>query len=138
MKLFGKKQASIPTPTTSAAIAKLEKGTTSLADVIAPSSVEVDFNYIRVGDFFYKTLFVVGYPRFVSPNWLSSLIDFDHSMNISMFCYSTLSNDVLSDIRRKIAEMEATISSQAKHRLIKLDNRTLKYSLSDQNRLKKT
>src|SRR3990167_1467543 len=113
MKLFGKKQASIPTPTTSAAIAKLEKGTTSLADVIAPSSVEVDFNYIRVGDFFYKTLFVVGYPRFVSPNWLSSLIDFDHSMNISMFCYPTLSNDVLSDIRRKIAEMEATISSQA-------------------------
>src|SRR3990167_1668187 len=112
MKLFGKKQASIPTPTTSAAIAKLEKGTTSLADVIAPSSVEVDFNYIRVGDFFYKTLFVVGYPRFVSPNWLSSLIDFDHSMNISMFCYPTLSNDVLSDIRRKIAEMEATISSQ--------------------------
>jgi len=113
MKLFGKKQTSMPVPTAFAAIAKLEKGTTSLADVIAPSSVEVDFNYIRVGDFFYKTFFVIGYPRFVSPNWLSPLIDFDHSMNISMFCYPTESNDVLSDIRRKIAEMEATISSQA-------------------------
>ena len=113
MKLFGKKQTSVPIPTAFAAIAKLEKGTTSLTDVIAPSSVEVDFNYIRVGDFFYKTFFVIGYPRFVSPNWLSPLIDFDHSMNISMFCYPILSNDVLSDIRRKIAEMEATISSQA-------------------------
>jgi len=113
MKLFGKKQISIPAPTAFEGIAKLEKGTTSLADVIAPSSVEVDFNYIRVGDFFYKTFFVIGYPRFVSPNWLSPLIDFDHSMNISMFCYPTASNDVLSDIRRKIAEMEATISSQA-------------------------
>lgn len=94
-------------------IEKLEKGITSLADIIAPSSVEVDFNFIRVGDYFYKTFFVVGYPRFVSANWLSPLIDFDHSMNISMFCYSASSNDVLSDLRRKIAEMEATISSQA-------------------------
>lgn len=93
-------------------IAKMEKGTVSLTDILAPSSVEVDFNYIRVGDLFYKTLFVVGYPRFVSPNWLSPLIDFDHSMNISMFCYPTASNDVLSDLRRKIAEMEATVSSQ--------------------------
>ncbi len=113
MKLFGKKTAPISTPIASEGVTKLEKGTTSLADVIAPSSVEVDFNYIRVGDSFYKTFFVIGYPRFVSPNWLSPLIDFDHSMNISMFCYPTASNDVLSDIRRKIAEMEATVSSQA-------------------------
>ena len=113
MKLFGQKQKrnnqkQVPkpqAPNTLAGIAKLEKGTTSLADIIAPSSVEVDFNYIRVGNSFYKTFFVVGYPRFVSPNWLSPLIDFNHSMNISMFCYPTLSNDVLSDIRRKIAEM---------------------------------
>ncbi len=95
-----------------AGISKLEKGTTSVLDIIAPSSVEVDFNFIRVGDLYYKTFFVVGYPRFVSPNWLSALIDFDHSMNISMFCYPTSSNDVLSDLRRKIAEMEATISSE--------------------------
>lgn len=94
------------------AINKVEKGTISLLDILAPSSVEVDFNYIRVGGLFYKTLFVVGYPRFVSPNWLAPLIDFDHSMHISMFCYPTSSNDVLSNLRRKIAEMEATISSQ--------------------------
>lgn len=104
-----KPQATAATP----GIKKFEKGTASLADIIAPSSVEVDFNFIRVGDFFYRTFFVVGYPRFVSANWLAPLIDFDHSMNISMFCYPSSSNDVLSDLRRKIAEMEATISSQA-------------------------
>jgi len=96
----------------STAIAKLEKGMVSLTDIIAPSSVEVDFHFIRVGEKFYKTVFVVGYPRYVSPNWLQPLIDFDHSMNISMFIYPTSSPDVLSDLRRKIAEMEATISSQ--------------------------
>ena len=93
-------------------ITKFEKGMVSLTDVIAPSSIEVDFHFIRIGEKFYKTIFVVGYPRYVSPNWLQPLIDFDHSMNISMFIYPTSSPDVLSDLRRKIAEMEATISSQ--------------------------
>jgi len=49
----------------------IQKGMVSLVDVLAPSSVEVDFNYIRVGERFYKTFFIVGYPRYVSPNWLS-------------------------------------------------------------------
>ena len=118
MKLFDKKnkktqqQQAVKQTGTPAAIGSLEKGMVSLTDVIAPSSIEVDFHFIRIGENFYKTSFVVGYPRFVSPNWLQPLIDFDHSMNISMFIYPTSSPDVLSDLRRKIAEMEATISSQ--------------------------
>jgi conjugal transfer ATP-binding protein TraC len=120
MKLLGKNKNKVkptgkPTnqaETVSPNITKFEKGMVSLTDVIAPSSIEVDFHFIRIGEKFYKTLFVVGYPRYVSPNWLQPLIDFDHSMNISMFIYPTSSPDVLSDLRRKIAEMEATISSQ--------------------------
>lgn len=95
----------------------IQKGAISIPDIIAPASVEVDFNHIRVGEKFYKTLFVIGYPRFVSPNWLEPLIEFDHSLNISMFIYPTSSADVLSDLRRKIAEMEATVSSQAEEGL---------------------
>jgi conjugal transfer ATP-binding protein TraC len=93
-------------------IKKLEKGMVSLVDVIAPPSVEVDFKYIRVGEMYYKTIFVIGYPRYVSPSWLEPLIDFDHSMNTSMFIYPTSAADALTDLRRKIAEMEATISSE--------------------------
>lgn len=85
---------------------------TAIADNIAPSSIEVDFNFVRVGERFYKTYFIIGYPRFVSPNWLSPVINFDQSMTISMFIYPSTSSDVLSDLRRKIAEMEATLSSQ--------------------------
>ncbi len=96
----------------------IEKGMVSLADVLAPSSVEVDFNYIRVGERFYKTFFVIGYPRYVSPNWLSPVIDFGHSLNISMFICATSASDVLADLRRKTAEMEATISSQIDQGLV--------------------
>lgn len=88
------------------------KSSSSDADIIAPSSIEVDFNFIRIGEKFYKTYFVVGYPRFVSPNWLFPLINFDQSMIVSMFIYPSTSSDVLSDLRRKIAEMEATLSAE--------------------------
>lgn len=89
----------------------LKKGSVGIVDIIAPSSVEVDFKHIRVGDTFYRTFFVVDYPRQVSPNWLSILIDYKETMNISMFIYPVESKDVLSNLRRKIAEMEATIES---------------------------
>jgi conjugal transfer ATP-binding protein TraC len=97
-----------------AGLHKLEKGMTSIVDIIAPSSVEVDFKYIRVGEKFSTTLFIAGYPRYVSPNWLAPIIDYDHTMDISMFCYPTSSSDILGDLKRKIAEMEATIASDQK------------------------
>jgi conjugal transfer ATP-binding protein TraC len=89
----------------------------SVSDIIAPPSIEIDFNHIRVGEKYYKTLFMVGYPRFVSANWLEPLVEYEHSMNVSMFIYPSSSSDVLSDLRRKIAEMEATLSSQAEQGL---------------------
>lgn len=97
---------------TTSTLKNLEKGMVSLKDIIAPSSVEVDFRFIRIGEKFFRTFFVVGYPRFVSPSWLEPLIDFDHQLDISMFVYQTTSSDVLSDLKRKIGEMEATIGSQ--------------------------
>lgn len=114
MKLFGSLSHFMPkiNPPNAASQSPLEKGMVSLADIVAPSSVEVDFSSIRVGERFFKTFFVVGYPRFVTASWLSPLIDFDHSLNISMFAYPIQSSDVLSNLRRKIAEMEALIASQ--------------------------
>lgn len=115
-------QASTPAPNTKPAVnAKtteaLKQGSVSIVDIIAPSSVEVDFKHIRVGDTFYRTFFVVDYPRQVSPNWLSILIDYKETMNISMFIYPVESKDVLSNLRRKIAEMEATLESDAQQGL---------------------
>jgi len=97
---------------------ELKNGSVSIVDIIAPSSVEVDFRHIRVGDKFYRTFFVVDYPRQVSPNWLSILIDHKETMNISMYLYPVESKDVLSNLRRKIAEMEATLQSDAQNGVI--------------------
>src|SRR3989337_1978931 len=95
----------------------LKSGSVSVVHLISPSSVEVDFKNIRVGDKFFRTFFVVDYPRQVSPNWLSILIDYKETMNISMFIYPVESKDVLANLRRKISEMEATLQSDAEQGL---------------------
>jgi len=92
----------------------LASGAVSTKDLVAPSYIEVDFNHLKIDEKFYRTLYVVGYPRYVSPNWLYSLITFDHPLYISMYIYPTESKNVLEDLKRKIAEMEATIEGDIK------------------------
>lgn len=90
------------------------KGTVNVRDIIAPSYVEVDFDNIRVNNTYYRTLFVSGYPRYVSANWLHPVLSFDRSLFISMYIYPTESKVILEDLKRKIAEMEATIQVDMK------------------------
>lgn len=95
-------------------VEKFTEGTLTTKDIIAPSVVEVDFDSVRVNNTYFRTLFVIGYPRYVSSNWLHSLISFDHSLTISMFVYPQESGVILKDLRNKIAQMEATINSDLK------------------------
>lgn len=92
----------------------LGKGAVSIKDIVAPSFIEVDFNHLKIDERYYRTFYVVAYPRYVSANWLYSLITFDHPLYISMYIYPTESKNVLEDLKRKIAEMEATIESDIK------------------------
>ena len=92
----------------------VSKGSVSIKDLVAPSFIEVDFNHLKIDQKYYKTFYVVGYPRYVNANWLHSLIAFDHPLYISMYIYPAESKNVLSDLKRKIAEMEATIENQMK------------------------
>lgn len=73
----------------------------SIQDLIAPIDLEVDFNHIQMGEYYFRTLFVSGYPRFVGPNWLSPIINFEHSLRISTFYYPVDSKDILEKLKRK-------------------------------------
>lgn len=125
MGLFGsksKKEATKPTKASTQAALRsapkvaevLAKGELSVKDMIAPSYVEVDFNHIKIDARYYRTLFVVGYPRYVSANWLHSLITYDHPLNVSMFVYPSESKEILNELKRKIAEMQATVEADIK------------------------
>ncbi|HOD01240.1 MAG TPA: ATP-binding protein [bacterium] len=111
----------------------LAEGMVNVRDIIAPSAIEVDFNNIKIGDMYYRTFFVSGYPRFVGANWLSPVINFDHTLLISMFYYPVKSKVILDDLRRKITELEATTMSNREKG--KITDPVVEAALEDANAL---
>ena len=114
MLFFSQKKESKQEVSTKPFSQQMGRGSVSVKDLIAPSFVEVDFNHLKIDDKYYRTLFVVGYPRYVQSNWLNQLIAYDHPLYISYFIYPTESGEMLKQIKRKITEMEATIEGDIK------------------------
>ena len=82
-----------------------------VGDIIAPNKIDIDFDYFKINDVYFRTIYVAGYPRFVTPGWLEPVVNFDSSLDISFYIYPVDGKSVLDDLRRKIAEMEAELST---------------------------
>ena len=86
------------------------KGVSTLRDLIAPSSIEIHSSYFRLGTKYGRTLYVYGYPREIYTGWLSSLINIDEVLDVSMYVYPVESQVVLNNLRKKVTQLEASYS----------------------------
>ena len=86
------------------------KGVSTLRDLIAPSSIEIHSSYFRLGTKYGRTLYVYGYPREIHTGWLSSLINIDEVLDVSMYVYPVDSQVILTNLRKKVTQLEATNS----------------------------
>lgn len=85
-------------------------GINTLRDTIAPSSIEIHNNYFRLGTKYGRTLYIYGYPREIYTGWLSSIINMDEVLDISMFIYPVESQVVLNNLRKKVTQLEASMA----------------------------
>lgn len=83
------------------------KGMNTLRDTIAPSSIEIHSSYFRLGTKYGRTMYVYGYPRELYTGWLSSIINIDQVIDISMFVYPVDTQVVLNNLRKKVTQLEA-------------------------------
>ena len=86
------------------------KGVSTLRDLIAPSSIEIHSSYFRLGTKYGRTLYVYGYPRQIYTGWLSSLINIDEVLDVSMYVYPVDSQVILNNLRKKVTQLEASTS----------------------------
>jgi type IV secretory pathway VirB4 component len=92
-------------------IKTFSQGLVTIQDIISPEAIEIDFSEQKINSSFTRSYFVAGYPRSVLANWLSPLINFPATTDISMFIYPVDSADILDKLKRKITEMEAELQS---------------------------
>ena len=86
------------------------KGVTTLRDLISPSSIEIHSSHFRLGTKYGRTLYIYGYPRQIYTGWLSSLINVDEVLDVSMFVYPVETQVVLKNLRKKVTQLEASMS----------------------------
>jgi conjugal transfer ATP-binding protein TraC len=89
--------------------AAFQKGITALRDFIAPSSLEYSSTHFQLGTRFARTYYVYGYPRQLYTGWLSSMVNLDEVIDMSMYVYPVESQVVLENLRKKVTQLEAGI-----------------------------
>lgn len=85
-------------------------GVRTLRDFIAPSSIELQSSYFRLGSKYGRTMYIYGYPREIYTGWLSSVINIDEVLDISMFVYPVDTQVVLNNLRKKVTQLEASMN----------------------------
>jgi len=95
------------------AIAEAQKvyqsGITSIRHIIAPDSMEIKPDQLKVSGMHAQTFFVYNYPRFIDSTWLSPVINIDATMDISMFIYPTDSAKIMKFLKGKVTQLTAQI-----------------------------
>ena len=87
------------------------EGVVSIKDLIAPAALEVTPTFLKVGDKFLRTIFVIGYPRYIAVGWFAPIINLSATLDIAMFFYPVKSDIILKQLRNKVGALEAQILS---------------------------
>ncbi|MCK4520817.1 ATP-binding protein [Candidatus Parcubacteria bacterium] len=90
-----------------------------IGDIISPSSIEINSNYLKLGEKLAKSFFVFSYPRYLSTGWFSPIINLDTPMDISFFIHPTATGMVLKNLRKKVTEIQAEIMEREEKGLIR-------------------
>ncbi len=85
-------------------------GVLELKDIIAPSALKVSPKEINLGEKILRSFFVISYPRFLSEEWFSPIINMDKVFDVSIFVHPIETAKVLRQFQRKVAEVQSQIS----------------------------
>lgn len=94
--------------------AKLE-----LEDIIAPSALRIESKSINLGDKIARTFFIISFPRFLSDNWFSPIINLDKVFDVSIFIHPVDTSLALRQFQKKVAEVQSQISVRERKGMVR-------------------
>jgi conjugal transfer ATP-binding protein TraC len=89
------------------------KGVLSVRDLISPASLKSEAKHLMLGNQFVRTIFIIGYPRYISVGWFAPIINLNTTFDVSMFFYPVKSAVILKQLQNKVGSISAQIISDA-------------------------
>lgn len=106
----------------------------SAKDIIAPSSISIGQDVVQLGNRLVKSFFIFSYPRYLSTAWLSSAINLDIAMDISLFMHPIDTGYILRKLRRRVTEVQSEIMEEEARGLVR--NPELETAFQDMEQLR--
>jgi conjugal transfer ATP-binding protein TraC len=89
-----------------------ESATMELQDIIAPSALKIEPKAINLGDKIARTFFVISYPRYLTDNWFSPIINLDKIFDVAIFIHPIDTSLALRQFQKKVAEVQSQINAR--------------------------
>lgn len=123
-KLFGKKKIDENKGASASVLAVLpeeiyEAAKLELQDIVAPSALKIESKSINLGDKIARTFFIISYPRFLSDNWFSPIINLDKVFDVSIFIHPVDTSLALRQFQKKVAEVQSQINVREKKGMVR-------------------
>lgn len=105
-----------------------------IKNLIAPPALEINSNYLKLGDKFVKTIFIFTYPRYLATGWFSPIINMPNLLDVSIFVNPVDTALALKNLRKKAAQIQAQISEGEEKGLVR--NPVLETAMQDVENLR--
>jgi len=89
----------------------VEVGFLSLEDKIAPNFLEVEKDYLRVDDCFFRIIYFVDYPPVADVGWLAPLLGADADIHVSLHITPLSTEQVVKKLTQQIAYYRAQLGA---------------------------
>src|SRR5215216_4879728 len=83
-------------------------GARSLADLLAPAAVEIARDHVRLEYQYARVLIVIGYPRSVTPGWLTPLLEFEHPIEVSLHVHPLETASIVKLLGHKLVQLQSS------------------------------
>jgi conjugal transfer ATP-binding protein TraC len=96
-----------------------EAATLELQDIIAPAALKISSKELNLGDKIARTYFVISYPRYLSDNWFSPVINLDKVFDVSIHIHPIDTTKILRKFQKKVAEVQSQINDRTQKGLVR-------------------
>lgn len=91
----------------------------SLKNLIAPGSLEVKNNYVKMGNIYSRTLFLSISSPYIGQGWLSPIINLGYTIDISMFVEPIPTEKMLKKLQNQLVNVEVELNERQQKGLIR-------------------
>ncbi len=96
-----------------------QAATLELQDILAPSALKISPKALNLGDKIARTYFVISYPRFLSDNWFTPIINLDKIFDVSIHIHPLDTNTILRKFQKKVAEVQSQVNVRESKGLVR-------------------